>query len=61
MRSKVKFWDQDRYMKPDIDAVVELIRSGKVVESIAEHLAKLDQEPGYAPVLSGNVEAQKKK
>jgi len=34
VRTKIATWDKDRYMKPDIDASCELIRSGQILDAI---------------------------
>lgn len=34
VRSKVKPWDRDRVMHPDIDAVIELIKTGQIVNAV---------------------------
>ena len=39
VRSKVKPWDRDRHMSPDIEVVVDLLRSGKLVDAVADHIA----------------------
>ena len=33
-RTKVKPWDRDRVMYPDIEAVVDMIRTGAIVDAI---------------------------
>ena len=38
VRTKVRPWDADRFMSPDIEAALELIRSGAVWKVIAPHL-----------------------
>merc|ERR1712176_1206654 len=38
VRKCVKPWDSDRVMNTDIDAVVELIRSGQLWDAVAKHL-----------------------
>ncbi len=36
VRTVIKPYDQDRFMQPDIEAAVELIRSGKVVAAVKD-------------------------
>jgi len=38
VRSVVKPWDSDREMSPDIEAVVQLLRDGKVWEAVAPYV-----------------------
>jgi len=38
VRSKVKAWDKDRIMAPDIDAVLKLVQSGAVLEAVRAHM-----------------------
>jgi len=38
IRSVVKPWDQDRFMQPDMEAVIQLVRSGRVVEVVEDFL-----------------------
>ena len=39
VRTKVKPWDRDRHMSPDIEAVLGLLRSGKLVDAVADYIA----------------------
>ncbi|KAF1777405.1 Fumarase/histidase, N-terminal [Phytophthora cactorum] len=41
VRTRVARFDKDRFMKPDIDAVLELVRSGAICEVVAPFLSKL--------------------
>ncbi|KAJ8556716.1 hypothetical protein ON010_g9247 [Phytophthora cinnamomi] len=43
VRTRVAKFDKDRVMKPDIDAVLELVRSGAICEVVAPFLAKLHE------------------
>ncbi len=36
VRTKVKPWDRDRHMSPDIEAVLEMLRSGQLVDVVKE-------------------------
>ena len=38
VRSVVKFWDADRYMAPDIEAVAQLLRDNKVWQAVESHI-----------------------
>eukprot|EP01126_Amoeba_proteus_P034387 TRINITY_DN3427_c0_g1_i9.p1 TRINITY_DN3427_c0_g1~~TRINITY_DN3427_c0_g1_i9.p1 ORF type:complete len:526 (-),score=109.40 TRINITY_DN3427_c0_g1_i9:401-1978(-) len=40
VRQKIPHWDKDRFMKPDIEMVTELIRDGSVLSTIRNHLEK---------------------
>ena len=31
-------WDQDRFMAPDIEAVKELLREGKIWHAVQQHI-----------------------
>jgi len=39
VREFVQFWDKDRYIKPDIDAMVKFIKEGSVVRVISYAIA----------------------
>ena len=39
VRTKVKPWDRDRHMSPDIEAVLGLLRSGRLVDAVADYIA----------------------
>ncbi|KUF86092.1 Histidine ammonia-lyase [Phytophthora nicotianae] len=41
VRTRVAKFDKDRFMKPDIDAVLDLVRSGAICEVVAPFLSKL--------------------
>jgi histidine ammonia-lyase len=43
VRTRVARFDKDRVMKPDIDAVLELVRSGAICEVVAPFLSKLHE------------------
>jgi len=38
VRSKVKSWDKDRVMAPEIEAVLKLVQSGEVLEAVRPYL-----------------------
>jgi histidine ammonia-lyase len=38
VRSVAKPWDHDRFMQPDMEAVVDLVKSGKVAEVVRPFL-----------------------
>ena len=40
VRTKVKSWDRDRQMTPDIDAVLELIQTGQIWSAVAPFLSE---------------------
>jgi histidine ammonia-lyase len=40
VRSKVPEYKQDRYMKPDIDAVKELLSSGKIWSTVSSYMTQ---------------------
>lgn len=31
-------WDKDRYMAPDIDAVTEILKEGKIWQAVRHHI-----------------------
>ena len=39
VRSVVPHYDSDRFMAPDIEAAVELVRSGRVLEAVTKYLS----------------------
>ncbi|KAE9043494.1 hypothetical protein PR003_g15441 [Phytophthora rubi] len=41
VRTRVPKFDKDRVMKPDIDAVLELVSSGAICDTVALFLSKL--------------------
>jgi len=41
VRDVVPYMDRDRYLAPDIDAIVELVRSGKVWRTVEPYLRKI--------------------
>ncbi|EEY63385.1 histidine ammonia-lyase [Phytophthora infestans T30-4] len=41
VRTRVARFDKDRFMKPDIDAVLDLVRSGAICDVVAPFLSKL--------------------
>ena len=49
VRTKVKPWDRDRHMSPDIEAVVELLRSGQLVDAVGKwiHVDKENSDLWY--------------
>lgn len=38
IRSRVKPWDKDRFMQPDIQAVLEFIQTGKLMDELRPYL-----------------------
>ncbi|HCP61076.1 MAG TPA: histidine ammonia-lyase, partial [Actinobacteria bacterium] len=42
VRQVVAFLDQDRQLKPDVDAVIELVRSGAFVAAVEDAVGRLD-------------------
>jgi len=44
IRELVSPWDKDRYLKPDIDAVTSLIRSGKILERVRPMISSYVKE-----------------
>ncbi|XP_015792070.1 histidine ammonia-lyase [Tetranychus urticae] len=43
VRDVVRPWDKDRYMAPDIEAAIELLRSGKILEVVQPYIDKYDE------------------
>jgi len=40
VRKIVKYWDKDRYIKPDIEAVAQFIRDGGVIQAVESSLTQ---------------------
>merc|ERR1719476_586688 len=38
VRTRVKPWDKDRYMAPDIQEALKLVQNGSIIEAAKEHL-----------------------
>lgn len=42
IREKVDFWEEDREIRPDVSAMNELVRSGRILETVSELLPEFE-------------------